>query len=198
MIKRLCLTFLICMFTYSVNAQTWTSSDYGTHYTKDSLEIRERIIDCMQKYSVKSVSRRQLANILDLSAMEAVKLDLELPTMLAIIATETNFKPYAVSCAGAKHGRGLMQVSEIALLDYNKSNGTKYAPKDLFDIEINIRIGFWVYLQNAKYGLNKYDTIRMVSAYNMGIGSVKRGKINYKYVNKVIAFKNEYFSCWDK
>lgn len=167
---------------------SWTESIFGTCYDSvASLEKREKMLDNMQQMSKKGISRKCLANIFDLTVMLSSEHQNNLVMMLALMATESDFYYKADSCLGAKYGRGIMQVSERALQDYNKWNGTKYKPNDLYNLEINLRVGFWVFNHNRKYGIPKNDLKKSLSAYNLGAGNVRRGKIAHNYVAKVTA-----------
>ena len=167
---------------------SWTESIFGTCYNSvASLEKREQMLNNMQLLAKKGVSRKCLANIFDLTVMLSCEYSNDLTIMLGLMATESNFYYRADSCIGAKYGRGIMQVSEKALQDYNKWNGTKYKPNDLYNLEINLRVGFWVFNHNEKYGIPKNDLKKSLSAYNLGAGNVRSGKIAHNYVAKVTA-----------
>lgn len=102
-----------------------------------------------------------------------------------IIATiESGNNPNAISYAGAKYGRGLYQVSEIVLLEYNEievKNWSKkthiYAPlwsEHLFDPFINKIVANWYMNKRIPQMLEYYhlkDTIdARLACYNAGIG----------------------------
>jgi len=96
---------------------------------------------------------------------------------LAMIESSNN--PNAVSYRGAKYGRGLYQVSEICLYEYNEMTGNDYQPKDLFNPHINTLVAVW-YLDKRipqmlkHYGLDVTDS-NILWAYNAGIGRVLDG-----------------------
>lgn len=190
-LKLIIVMMIILSVTAAVSAETYgqyTQSRYGFGvYTESSLQIRELIIDQVDKLSVKSVTRSDIADIVDCTIILSTQNQLDFYLVLSIIATESNFNASAISCAGSYNGRGLMQVSEIALKDYNRVNRTHYKSKDLFDIEINILIGIWSYLQNASYGIDPDNINQMLSAYNLGCKNAKRGKLARSYINKVRA-----------
>ncbi len=98
---------------------------------------------------------------------------------LSIIAQiESSGNPNAVSFRGAKHGRGLYQISEVALADYNASQSHRIAPNLLFDPEVGYRVASW-YIGQIKRYLRHYglevNTYNILWAYNAGIGRVKQG-----------------------
>lgn len=112
-------------------------------------------------------------------------------TMIGLYCVESHFNPKADSYMGAKYGRGLGQVSEIALEEYNRKNNTDYKPTDLYDIETNIKISCWlISFYENHYGFTKDESIM---AYNMGCGNIRKGNYNYNYLNKVINAKNNLF-----
>ena len=97
---------------------------------------------------------------------------------LSIIAQiESSGNPNAVSFRGAKYGRGLYQISEVALADYNASNSPRIAPEMLFDPEIGLQVASW-YIGQIKRYLRHYglevSTYNILWAYNAGIGRVKQ------------------------
>lgn len=88
----------------------------------------------------------------------------------AIIKTESNFNPYAVSSQGAI---GLMQImpqtgkwvaSEIGL--------SGFSPDQLYDTNFNICIGSW-YVFDLNREFNG-DTVLLLAAYNGGRGNVNK------------------------
>jgi membrane-bound lytic murein transglycosylase C len=100
--------------------------------------------------------------------------------ILAIIKTESDFNPYAVSYVPAF---GLMQIvpTTAGVEGYEKAYGYKHIPsKDfLFVPKNNIKIGtaylnilFYKYLKNIKNPISKEYCA--ISAYNSGIGNVLR------------------------
>lgn len=126
----------------------------------------------------------------------------------AVIETESSFKPDAVSPTGA---RGLMQINEITLKEINIQLKTKYTFNDLFDPEINVRLGTF-YLSHLYARFGDYETV--YAAYNAGPTAVSKwlkdpqyssdGKTlihenipfaeTKRYVEKVIAFRENYLA----
>ena len=99
---------------------------------------------------------------------------------LDIIAQiESSGNRWAISYAGAKYGRGLYQVSEIALLDYNKENNAKIAPESLFEPMIGEMVAKWYLTQRIPFFLrNKGIPVTLANilwAYSAGIGNVVKG-----------------------
>ncbi len=86
--------------------------------------------------------------------------------VLAVIRTESDFRPDALSPVGA---RGLMQLTEPALSDVNRYLKTDYRFDDMYDPKINIRCGTcYLFLMYRQFG--RYDTA--LAAYNAGPGVV--------------------------
>lgn len=94
--------------------------------------------------------------------------------IFAMMAIESQFCSRANSFLGPLYGRGLLQVSEVALKDFNDKNSAnkKYDPKELYDIAINIEVGCWVYKQNERYA-DTVCTLELVAAYNCGARTVR-------------------------
>lgn len=102
----------------------------------------------------------------------------------AIIAVESSGNPNAVSYADAV---GLMQITPIVLIEYNRENNTSYSKDDLFSAFVNMNIGIWYFRRLIeRYNLSVYDALR---AYNAGIGNVKKSQnISSGYALKVLAY----------
>ena len=105
--------------------------------------------------------------------------------ILAVIKTESNFDPQAVSSKGAK---GLMQISDSTgiwgseVLDIND-----FSINSLYNPEINIKIGAW-YLRLL---MDQYkDTDTALAAYNGGSGNVSRWLQNPQYSSDGISLEN--------
>jgi len=103
-----------------------------------------------------------------------------------IIHIESSGNPFAISHANA---RGLMQITSITLLEYNQRCKTNYTENDLFNPEINIKIGTWYWNIRIPqmlifYGLKDNINNRIIS-YNAGIGNC------IKYHNKTRKLKEE-------
>jgi soluble lytic murein transglycosylase-like protein len=110
--------------------------------------------------------------IYDVAHEAALKYHINFEAFLVLGAVESDFIKNAVSKSGAKYGRGIWQVSEIALADYNRIHKTSYRAQDLFDIKINAEIAAWVFVHNINYGVtNKYSDLYI--AYNIGCGEWK-------------------------
>ncbi|WP_216364579.1 lytic transglycosylase domain-containing protein [Moorella sp. E308F] len=94
--------------------------------------------------------------------------------ILAIMWQESRFDTRVQSEAGA---RGLMQILPSTAREY----GVK--PDQLYTPEINIQLGikYLAYLQKQFNG----NLFLATTAYNQGIGNVKRGEYNTVYTKKV-------------
>ena len=96
--------------------------------------------------------------------------DLDPLMVAAIINVESKFNPDAQSVKGAK---GLMQLmDETAAWGVEKIGIQEFDPEEIFDPQINIRIGCW-YIARL---LDQYDGNRAVAlaAYNGGSGNVSK------------------------
>lgn len=96
----------------------------------------------------------------------------------AIIKTESNFNPNAVSTSGA---RGLMQLMTDTAKDVAQNSVIEYtSDENLFEPEKNIQLGITYYSQLKSHFENDVITL---AAYNAGIGNVQKwlndGTIKY-------------------
>jgi len=86
----------------------------------------------------------------------------------ALIKAESGFNPEAIS---SKNARGLMQISEnTAIEGAQKLKMDKFKVEDLFDPEVNIRLGCWYFRWLLDQFNNNVDLA--IAAYNGGIGNV--------------------------
>ncbi len=107
-------------------------------------------------------------NYTDIVAKEATKNHLDPAFVYSVIKTESNFKPDALSRAGAV---GLMQITPDTFewLQTKLKSDTVYTSEDLFMPEINIRYG----CKFLSLLLEKYDKRETaLCAYNAGMGTV--------------------------
>ena len=95
----------------------------------------------------------------------------------AIIKTESNFDPYAIS---RKEARGLMQISPItgkwAAKELKRKN---FYLEELFVTDINIQMGCW-YVQKLNQQFDG-DIRLILAAYNGGSGNVSKWLMDKRY-----------------
>lgn len=113
---------------------------------------------------------------------------------LAVIRTESKFRPEAVSSAGA---RGLMQLMPSTAKWVAYRLDCEYGNDKLFEPEYNIKIGIY-YLGYLK---TKFTGDYVLAAYNAGEGNINKwiasdGKIKFpetrNYIEKVNTAKRIY------
>ena len=108
--------------------------------------------------------------------------------VIAIAKIESSLNPRAVSFLGAKYGRGLHQISEIALKDFNSANPVKYSPAQLFNPKINTEVASWLlnvrYPQILKAQNLPLSEENILTCYNMGCGALKKNKLAVNYIKK--------------
>lgn len=100
----------------------------------------------------------------------------DIALIMAIIREESHFHPDAQSGVGAV---GLMQLMPETAHEVGEKNGYDFNTSDLFNPELNIKIGN-IYYSQLRNALNKED-ISAVAAYNGGIGSVQKWNDVLKY-----------------
>lgn len=120
--------------------------------------------------------------------------DVEPSLALAVIWTESKFRPHAVSSAGAC---GLMQLLPSTAEWLSSETGDEYADEKLFEPEFNIKLGI-AYLS---YLGKSFEGDYLLAAYNAGEGNVARwlaagGEIAFAetrdYIKKVDFVKKIY------
>ncbi|MFZ5651947.1 MAG: lytic transglycosylase domain-containing protein [Bacillota bacterium] len=126
--------------------------------------------------------------------------------LAAMVKTESNFEPGAVSVKGA---RGLMQIMpETGRWVAGRRGMPNYSPDLLFNPEYNIKIGS-LYVAELYKEYNG-DTVLVLAAYNAGHGNVnkwieedywtgKRGNIDQipfpetrQFIRKVLFYQQAY------
>jgi len=108
----------------------------------------------------------------------------------AVVMEESAGNPLAASIKGA---RGLMQVTQPALDDYNTYNRQKMTMDDMWDEGKNKTVGEWYLADRIPKMLKAYKlpvtTENILWAYNAGIGNVVKGikpKETVAYIEKVM------------
>ena len=147
-----------------------TQEEYSQILEEENFENRKLMESFVRKFHKLSKQETKiLLDTLENNAKEPI-------IMLSIYSVESKFDKEANSYLGAKYGRGIGQVSEIALADYNRVNKTEYTPDDLYDIATNVIVSCWVYDYNENYGI--YGTEKKIKS--SGILSKKMRKKDEK------------------
>lgn len=98
----------------------------------------------------------------------------------AVIAVESSFQRQAISRTNA---RGYMQLMVPTAIWIDHKYGTRTAPEQLFDTDINISHG----VRYLNYLFQEFDNPRQIClAYNAGPGSYRRGIFIERYWRKVL------------
>jgi soluble lytic murein transglycosylase len=105
--------------------------------------------------------------------------------IFAVIRQESQGEPNAKGSTG---DFGLMQITQPALTDFNVAHNTTYKLEELFDADLNIKVGSWflshLYKQTA-------DWRTAVRAYNAGLGRVQKSSTaGVDYANSVFIHQN--------
>lgn len=152
----------------------------------------ERTVNEMILVSGNSIDRDKAIKILRQVESVSLRYGFDKSTILGMIAQESRFRSSAKSIADAK---GLMQVTPIALSDYNKHNGTSYTDSDLSNDEVNIEIGCWTLMRQSHY-LHTNDMNSCIISYNSGATNFKNNRESYlqyyDYLNKVREFEKTF------
>jgi soluble lytic murein transglycosylase-like protein len=113
----------------------------------------------------------------------------------AVIWQESRFDAGAVNDERKKgdasdDARGLMQIRQGALTDFNHATGNSYQAKDLFIAETNINVGSWYLAQLLRR--NGVDI--GVQMYNTGEQGYKNGVRNVAYAQAVMDKSHQYLA----
>ena len=110
----------------------------------------------------------------------------------ALIFAESSNNPNAKS---DKNARGLMQITDPALTDYNTYKQADYTMDQMYDPSLNQAVGTWYLNQRIPQMLKHYklpDTTEYrLWAYNAGIGNVVKGikpKETQDYIAKILYY----------
>jgi hypothetical protein len=106
---------------------------------------------------------------------------------------ESSNRPGVCSFLGCQYGRGLYQVSEILLKEFNEFNDKDYLEEDLFNESINKQIAEWYLIKRIPQMLRYYgkevNLKNILISYNEGIKAVVDGKYEdreHGYVEKYL------------
>ena len=133
------------------------------------------ISDALEQYSrtISPIERKKIAKAI-IAVSEEYSLQPEL--ILAVIKTESSFKPYAVSHKGAC---GLMQLLPSTAEEVAEELRLKLRDEDIFNPVINIVLGSY-YLNKLADQFGDFELA--LTAYNMGPGRVANlEEANYSY-----------------
>jgi soluble lytic murein transglycosylase-like protein len=116
--------------------------------------------------------------------------------MSIIAKIESSGNPNAVSFRGEKYGRGLYQISEAVLKEYNSFNRTDIKPDELFNPETCYKVAYW-YLhkripQMLRYYQKPVTLNNILISYNAGILYTIKEKIptqTNQYIKKYKSLK---------
>lgn len=114
------------------------------------------------------------------------------PLIIEIIESNGNAKAISI-----KDAKGIMQITEICLSDYNKINNTNYTEDDLFIVDINKTIANWYISKRIPQLLKehkiKINVMNVLICYNGGINTCLEYQ-KTKYLNKETQdYINKYF-----
>ena len=103
-----------------------TQEEYSQILEEESFDNRNLMESFVKRFH--KLSKQEIKILLDTLENNAK----EPIIMLSIYSVESKFDKEANSYLGAKYGRGIGQVYEIELADYNRENPTEYTPDDYY------------------------------------------------------------------
>lgn len=116
-------------------------------------------------------------SILNAISYYSDKHNLSLKDGIIIVHVESDFKVDAYNKWGKAYG--LCQVTKPCLEEYNWKHGTDYTLEDMYDVNLNLEVGFWYYNRILTNYDDRYNYITTTSddkkirdayiAYNIGV-----------------------------
>ena len=170
---------MINKYTDDKFIKSWVNYKKGQYVS--SIYMAQKEMDKLKTKPPKDDPRWRLVyplNYFQQVTNEAGHYDNDVALIMSIIKEESHFNPYAQSGVGAI---GLMQLMPETAHEVGQKNGYSFNTSDLFNPELNIKIGN-IYYAQIRNALSNKD-ISAVAAYNGGIGSVQRWKENLQYTD---------------
>ena len=132
--------------------------------------------------------------------------DAEDLNMSIISMIESGGNAHAVSFLGAKYGRGLYQVSEVCLKEYNQYKKRDIKVSELFDSATCLRIANWYANTRVVQLLRHYNLPQSIKykiyCYNWGIGNVlkwhNKGCVMSEVPSETINYLQRYLTMLNK
>lgn len=157
--------------------KSWAEYKQGNYMT--SVYTAQKAMDKIKNKPPKTDPRWRLVypmNYFNQIKNNAAQYNNDLALMIALIREESHFNTYAQSSVGAI---GLMQLMPQTAHDVGTNLGITFNTSDLFNPELNIKLGN-IYYSSVKKMANNMD-MSAVAGYNGGIGSVQRWKNTLSY-----------------
>lgn len=125
----------------------------------------------------KNFTMQDALELLDKIEYHGKNNNISLSDALTIVNAESDFR--ADAYVESTQATGLTQSTPICLNEYNRHNGTNYTMEDLFDVDINLEVGFWYYNRILTHYADHYGYISTSTpekalrdayiAYNIGV-----------------------------
>lgn len=157
-----------------VNVNMVVPSDISPNYRESYIS---QIANIRWKLGDTKFTMRDALYLLDKIEYYARKNNLSLTAALTIVNVESDFNKNAY--VKSTRAYGLTQSTPVCLNEYNWMNETDYTVDDLFDVDINLEVGFWYYNRilthyNDYYGYITTSTPEKALrdaylAYNVGV-----------------------------
>jgi len=177
----------ISLLNSNLAASKW-SANLKQLLIEDTTPDEQEIFQFIMKFS-DSITKTDGRKLAKLILEECDNYEIDPFIVLAVIQTESNFTPKAVSSKGAI---GLMQVMPRTGEYVAKDRGISYTGRNsLYDPFVNVKLG----IHYLSFLEDKFDTIEnALAAYNYGPSKFANSKTLStnppKYVKKVLNFKS--------
>ena len=186
---------LYCPFTEETDCESYDVSVCCNIYenvTVNNESAFSNELDSLMEITQWNLDRPTAIKIINAVQENSSKYGIEKSLIYAMIAQESMFNSNALS---KKNAKGLMQITNVALKDYNEHCNMNYMENDLFETSINIKIGCWTLLKQKEY-IHSDDISDCVISYNSGCTNFNlyktKYRLEYKYKDKVYQYK-KYF-----
>lgn len=157
-------------------------SKYDDLEEKNKEKCILKILQKRKNLGDKNFNKKDAEILYEKISFYSKKHNINLKDGFIIVNVESDFNHRAFNRKGK--AVGLTQITTPCLSEYNNLNRTKYELNQMFDIDLNLEVGFWYYNRLMKhyskysiYGINRFDKENALKdcyiAYNIGITEFK-------------------------
>ena len=153
-------------------------SKYDDLEEKNKEKCILKILQKRKNLGDKNFNKKDAEILYEKISFYSKKHNINLKDGFIIVNVESDFNYRAFNRKGK--AVGLTQITTPCLNEYNNLNRTKYELNQMFDIDLNLEVGFWYYNRLMKhyskysiYGINRFDDIEPIFVSRMPRRKVK-------------------------